>query len=74
MSKVNHPELFMRVLAEALEEDRLIRNSSRSLRYKASAERYKKLYRSDLDQAMKTIEPLDCIQLMQLKTPNLRTG
>lgn len=74
MSKASHPELFIRLLAETLEEDRLVRSANRSLRYKASADRFRQLFQSDLKHALQSVEPMDCLQLMESRTPNLHAG
>jgi hypothetical protein len=57
-------ELFIRLLADALEADRVIRRELLALQHKARARRFMQQCRSDLNLAMDSIEPLDCVQMM----------
>lgn len=51
--------MFMALLADALEADRLIKRTNLSVRSKASAKRFKQLFLSDLNHAMFSLEPLE---------------
>ena len=56
MPKENQSELFIRSLTEALEADRLINRAIRALR---SKERFMELCWSDLNNAMRTLDPVE---------------
>lgn len=62
MPNKSQSDLFIRLLAEALEADRLIRKTSLSERAKASAGRFTQLFQSDLDHAVHSLEPLHSLQ------------
>lgn len=62
----NQSELFIRLLADALNADRLGRTAIGSSQDRAVARRSMQLARSDHKLAMHAAEPLDCVQLMSL--------
>ncbi len=74
MPTENRSEMFIRLLADALEADRAIRKELLALQHKARARRFMQLCRSDLSRTLDTIEPLDCVQLMAEKTQKLQTN
>lgn len=74
MPQENQSELFIRLLANALEADRLTRTGAGSPQDRAGAKRPKQLFGSDHDQAMHAIGPMDCVQLMASATQDLRHG
>lgn len=74
MPQENQSEIFIRLLADALQADRLTRKASKSRNYKDSVKRSDRLFKSDLDDAMHAIGPLDCVQLMASATDDLRNG
>lgn len=70
MSTENQTELFIRVLTDALEEDRLIK----ALQHKERAEHFMQLCRSNRDDAVHLFEPLGRVQPMAAKAQELRIG
>jgi len=58
MFKESLSSLFIRLLVDALEDDRLMRRASRTYRSRANAEKFRRLYQSDLGLAMRQIEPM----------------
>lgn len=64
MSKENSAALFIRLLTEAYEADRLVRGTEASARYKAQANRFQHQQPAALHHFRAALEPLDCAQLM----------
>lgn len=71
MSNEDQTTLFVRLLNEALEDDRLIRSANLAVWQKANAAKTRRRYKLDLGYAMESIEPLDCIQMMRSRTKDL---
>jgi ferritin-like metal-binding protein YciE len=65
MEQKSLPEYFITVLTEALEADRMIRNACVAQKSKAQAQWLRQRYQADLDFAMPSIEPLDCVRMME---------
>lgn len=74
MRKKDQADLFIRLLAEAHESDPLARNRSLAVWHKARARKSKAPSKSDLTDAMQSMGPPDCIQLMKSNTPDLGIG
>jgi hypothetical protein len=64
MPNENQAEVFIRVLAEEIENHRLIRKSHLLRKFKAQTMRFKQLFKSDLKPTIDAIESLDCLQMM----------
>lgn len=64
MSTQNAATLFIRLLTEAYEADRLVREARLSAHHRALAERFKQQQMSALQKFRAASEPLDCLQLM----------
>lgn len=64
MFKENQSALFIRLLGEAYEDDRLARRRYLSSRYKASTERFRRRQHAVFKEFLHAFEPLDCIQQM----------
>ncbi|WP_114966464.1 hypothetical protein [Alkalilacustris brevis] len=75
MPKENQSELFIRSLTEAIEADRLINRAIRALRSKERTERFMELFWSDLNNAMRTLDPVDRVPHRgAAKTQDLRVN
>jgi hypothetical protein len=57
-------ELFVRLLREALESDRLIRKAMQMNASDKRVEKFSKRIRADFQDALRLIGPLDCVQQM----------
>ncbi|KPQ16817.1 MAG: hypothetical protein HLUCCO18_07170 [Rhodobacteraceae bacterium HLUCCO18] len=64
MPNENQAEVFIRVLVEDFENNRVIRKSDLSRRFKAQTKRFKQLFKSDRKPTIDAMEPLDCLQMM----------
>lgn len=64
MARPVDPELFILLLNEAVEEDRIAKRVIRGMQNKSRAQRFFQLCRSDLKHAMSPHEPIDCVQQM----------
>lgn len=64
MARPVDPELFILLLNEAVEEDRIAKRVIRGMQNKSRAQRFFQLCRSDLKHAMSLHEPIDCVQQM----------
>lgn len=60
----NRAELFIRLLVETLESDRLIRAAIQMNVANRNAEKFSKRIRADFQDALRLIGPLDCVQHM----------
>lgn len=58
MPQETQSELFIRVLTDAFDDDRLVRMARQSGRSRAMADKHKQLFQSDLSEAMHLIEPM----------------
>ncbi|WP_104016955.1 hypothetical protein [Roseovarius nitratireducens] len=74
MPTENSAEMFIRLLVDAVEAHRRMRNDVLKLQNKARARRFMQLCRSDLNAAREAMEPLDSIQLMDTKTQDQRVN
>jgi len=74
MSRENQSEIFIRLLSDAVQADRLIRKSVMSLSDNAPAKRRTRIFQPDIEDAMHAIGPLDCVQLMASGSTNVLTG
>lgn len=74
MPQENKSEIFIRLLGDAVQADRLIRKSVMSLTHKASARRTPRIFQSDIDDAMHAMGPLDCVQMMASGWPDPQSG
>ncbi len=70
MPTENKTELFIRVLTDALEEDRL----TRALQHKERAEHFMQLCRLNRDDAVRLFQPLGRVQPMAAQAQELRIG
>lgn len=64
MSTENQAEIFIRLLADALEENRLIQRATLTLQHKERTEHFMKVCSSARNNAMRPLEPLDRVQVM----------
>lgn len=64
MTRDVDPELFIRLLNDAVEADRVAIRAIRAVQNKRRAQRFMQLCRSDLNHAMASLEPMDCVQLI----------
>lgn len=64
MTRDVDPELFIRLLNDAVEADRVAKRAIRTMQNKSRARRFMQLCRSDLNHAMASLEPMDCVQLI----------
>lgn len=71
MPAEHQAEMFIRLLADALEADRLVERAILTLQHRQNAKR-RQLCRSDLNHALASIEPLDCVQMMATKIQGRR--
>lgn len=72
MPTENQAEIFIRLLNDALEEDRLMRRAALTLQHKERAAHFVQLRQSNRNDAMRFLEPQDCVQQMTAKTQDLR--
>lgn len=64
MTKTVDPEVFIWLLNEAVEEDRIAKRVIRGMQNKSRARRFFQLCQSDLKHAMSSSAPIDCVQQM----------
>lgn len=64
MRRTVDPEVFILLLNEALEEDRVAKRVLRGMQNRSRAQRFFQLCQSDLKHAMSSHEPIDCVQQM----------
>jgi hypothetical protein len=64
MPQENQSELFIRLLGDAVQADRLSRKSATSRRHRDRAGSARRVAQPDLDAAIYAMGPLDCVQLM----------
>jgi hypothetical protein len=64
MPKENQSEIFIRLLSDALDADRLVRRAVTSPSLGPNGRRAGRLFQPRLDDAMHAFGPLDCVQLM----------
>lgn len=64
MARPVDPEVFILLLNEAVEADRIAKRVIRGMQNKSRARRFFQLCRSDLKHALSPYEPIDCVQQM----------
>lgn len=64
MPKENQAELFIRMLVEILELDRISKKLGLAPPSQAYARNFNRVCVLDYDHEMASVEPLDCVQLM----------
>lgn len=75
MPKENQSEIFISLLAEALEADRLTKRATLALQNKERAQHFMRLCRSDLNHDLQSLKPLEHVQgPLLLKPQHLRAG
>ncbi|MBR3370485.1 MAG: hypothetical protein IKG52_07635 [Rhodobacteraceae bacterium] len=74
MLKENSAALFIRLLTQAHEADRLIPKTRLAHRNKAQADTFKQQQLAALYQFKEALEPLDCVQLMGPDIPDRPLG
>ncbi|MFN4153579.1 MAG: hypothetical protein ACK4HF_02900 [Paracoccaceae bacterium] len=75
MPRISPSHCYIRLLAQALEGNRLIRKTSFSLRAKSHSAGLQDLFRTDLDLALQSLEPINRLRaLPQRKVPEQRNG
>jgi hypothetical protein len=74
MPQENKSEIFIRLLGDAVQADRLIRKSVMSLTHKTPAKRTLRIFQPDIDDAMHAFGPLDCVQMMASGWSDPQTG
>jgi hypothetical protein len=74
MPQENKSEIFIRLLGDAVQADRLLRKSVMSLTHKTSAKRIPRIFQPDIDDAVHASGPLDCVQMMASGWPDPQNG
>lgn len=74
MPTENKAEMFMRLLFDQLEADRMMRNDTLKQKSKARARRFIQRCRSDLNAVLDRMEPQDCVQHMDTNTQDQRVN
>lgn len=75
MPRISPSHCYIRLLAQALEGNLLIRKTSFSLRAKSHSAGLQDLFRTDLDLALQSLEPINRLRaLPQRKVPEQRNG
>lgn len=64
MPQENRSEIFIRLLNDAWEADRLIHKSKTFNSIKSNAKRRQRLFQPEIDNVMHAFGPLDCVQMM----------
>lgn len=63
MNTPNSAEIFIRLLTEACETDRMSRKASLSLEHEAQVAKFKQMQLTAMHRFRGAMEPLDCVQL-----------
>ncbi|HEY9021319.1 MAG: hypothetical protein QUV10_10535 [Paracoccaceae bacterium] len=74
MPHESQSEIFIRLLGDAVQADRLVRTSNKASQLKDKVKRTRRLFQPDIDDAMYAIGPLDCVQLMAAGAINPQNG
>lgn len=68
MPTENKADMFMRLLFDAFEADRILRHDSLKVQNRSRARRFTQRCRSDINAVMDRMGPQDCVQLMDTQT------